>query len=118
MNLAKVRYNGPMTSQRYRGPSGEVYNFKNPMGGKSRPLTVENVEDVRTFDNNDAYDVNWTVLGRIATSTKEPVEALRDMGYRKKQQLAKQFDIRANQSADSLEDELQPHVEELVKEEF
>lgn len=96
------------------GATGEVYRFKNPLGGDPRPIAVDNIEDAKFFDSkSETIRVEWTAIGVVARSTKPPLDALKDLGYRQKQRLAKKFDIRANQKEATLEEELEPYVKEL-----
>lgn len=119
MKIAEVTYVGTMTSNKHRGPSGESYYFRAPRGQEPRPEVIDNVDDALHFDRmGSPYEVEWTGVGKVARSGKKPLKSLKKMGYRQKQALAKEFDIKANQSEDDLEDELRPVVEQLVEEEF
>lgn len=114
MKIADVYYEGSMQSKRFKGPSGELYRMKNPMGGDARPVTVESVPDAKHYDQQgDPFRVEWTALGLIVRSAKPPLDTLKELGYRQKQRLAKQFDIQANQTEEDLEDDLEPYVKEL-----
>lgn len=114
MKIADVTYTGNMRTMRTTGASGEVYRFKNPLGGDPRPINLESIEEAKYFERKgDVYEVEWTVLGLLAKSAKPPVDALTDLGYRQKQKIAKRFDVKANQKEDELEEELKPYVEEL-----
>jgi hypothetical protein len=114
MKVAQVYYEGSMQSKKFKGPSGELYRMKNPMGGDARPVTIEKIADAKHYDQQgDPFKVEWTALGLIARSAKSPLETLKELGYRKKQRLAKQFDIQANQTEEDLEDDLEPYVKEL-----
>ncbi len=119
MKIATVKYEGPMTSKRFRGPSGEVYNLNNPRGGDASPVELDNVRDAEKFEKiGGPYTVEWTSVGKVVRTTEGPLESLKEIGYRQKQKLAKEFGVKANQSESDLEEELQPVVEQIVEEEF
>ena len=114
MKLAEVYYEGPMKSKRFKGPSGELYRMKNPMGGDARPVTIESVADAKHYDQQgDPFKVEWTALGLLVRSAKPPLETLKELGYRKKQKIAKEFGVQASQTEDDLEEDLEPYVKEL-----
>lgn len=84
------------------------------MGGEPVPVSLDSVVDALHFDDQGSpFVVEWTAVGLLVRSAKPPVDALKELGYRQKQKVAKQFDIRANQSEEDLEEELQPYVEQL-----
>lgn len=84
------------------------------MGGDARPVTVESVPDAKHYDQQgEPFRVEWTALGLIVRSAKSPLDRLKELGYRKKQKLAKQFDIQANQTEEDLENDLEPYVKDL-----
>lgn len=122
MKLAEVRYVGPMRSHQRRGPSGEQYKFRNPMGGDARPVAVDSLRDAQALADNDVFDVSWTPQGEVAKrlggSVQTATTALKDISYRKKQKLvtALDADVKGNAPESELEAALEPMVEELVTE--
>lgn len=120
MKIAEVKYVGPMRSHTRRGPSGEEYHFRNPMGGEPHPTDVNSVQDARALEEQDVFDVEWTAqgevarrVGRQASSAKDALSAL---SYRQKQRLtsALNLDVKGNSPEDELEEALEPAVEEML----
>jgi len=82
------------------------------------PEDVESLESAEWLDDQQQFVVEWTIYGRaMRRLTREeydtPAEMLSDWNYRAKQRLAKSFGIKANQSEEELEAELEDEVERL-----
>lgn len=110
MKLADVTYEGPMRSHIYRCRSGNTYTFN-----RGRPVPVYDMDDAKEMA--EGFDVDWTIHGEILRRTDGSLDSMREeiaaFGYRKKQSLAKSLGIKANQSEEELEEQLQEEVEEL-----
>lgn len=121
MNVATVYYTGRQRQHSRRGPSEERYHFaKGALGAPDQPADVDSVKDALYFARHDAFEVDWTAIGRVARMASElegpasDIEAmLTEMGYRQKQQLAKSLGLNAGGSEDELEERLEPEVKRL-----
>lgn len=116
MKLAEVTCDAQSRSTTHRVPGTDnKYRFRSGMS-----TSVENMEDVRYFDEKQSYTVEWTARGqlmsRLAGDHDSVREAVAEFGYDAKQELAKTFGIKANQSDETLEDELTEVAEELKQE--
>lgn len=112
MKYADVTYVGPMKHHRQKTELGNEYRFNH-----DRPESVDSLEDAKMFADSNSFEVEWTVHGYFARHVGDEVgsasELLSDIGYRRKQSLAKKLGIRANQSEEELEEELQEEVDSL-----
>lgn len=110
MKFATVRYNGTIRRKTHRAPSGTHYTF-------GHGVEVDDLGDARFFEEKPNYEVTWTATGtlaeRFADGYDEAKQALKDLGYRTKQDLAKVAGVKANQSEDELEEELEEFAEQL-----
>lgn len=115
MKVAKVRYVGSMRSQHYRLDSGERVRFS-----RTDWLSFDDIEVVREFVEEPAYEVEWTSRGKLLNEFydegREITDALTNLAYRQKQKLAKELGIKANQSEEELKEELEEEVEKLAEE--
>lgn len=111
MKLAEVEYTGRMRNQRHQSVTGKTYVFR------QSTIDVERVEDMREFARKPNFEVSKTAFGEMAElaidESVEVREKLEELGYTAKQELAKHFDIKANQSSEDLEDELSEVAESL-----
>ena len=118
MELAKVTSTSGARVRTHTAPSQEKYTFKH-YTHDTHWVSVDNVEDAVYFDENDSFAVQWTPAGRIARAARGPVSSVKDvlsrLDYREKQKLAKDSGIKANQSEEELEAELQETVEQLAE---
>lgn len=118
MKVAKVRYTEGARVRTFTGPTGQKYTFKHYTEGKHY-ASVEEVEDALFFDDRDSFVVSWTPAGLIARATHGSIESAKEvlssLDYRQKQKLAKDRGIKANQSEEELEEELQKAVEQLAE---
>lgn len=121
MKIADVYYEGHGRRHSRRAPSDERYNFqKGQRGAPDRPAEVHSVKDALYFARNETFRVEWTAAGKVAEVSQE-LEApaneigamLSDMGYRRKQQLAKQLGLSAGGKEDELDERLRPEIEQL-----
>ncbi len=112
MKYADVTYTGPMKHHRHKTETGNWYEFNH-----ERPVPVGSVEDAEMFAGLEPFTVEWTIHGQLARQVGDEVgsvsEALSTFGYRQKQSLAKTLGIKANQSEEDLEEELQEEVDSL-----
>lgn len=112
MKVAEVTYQGPMRTHFYKVQSGKRYKLK-----AHEAKAVDSIQDAEEFDEQDGFEVSWTVNGELMRHTDGTLESARqmlsDFGYRKKQELAKSLGIKANQSEEDLEEALQEEVDSL-----
>lgn len=118
MLVAEVRYVGRQRRHSRRGPSDERYSWQRRTSGvPDKTVEVENVEDALYFDESDVFEVEWSPLGRIAKATESPVTdaqaALKQIGYREKQRIAKAFGLNAGGTESELEERIEPEIETL-----
>lgn len=118
MKVAQARYNGTMVSRFFRGPSGEEYKFRSPER-EGMWLPIESIRDAEALEEQDVYEVDWTVTGEVLHSIEEPVSGvdamLQEMGYRQLQKLAQKLDVKATQTEEDLEQAIKPEVEQLAE---
>lgn len=120
MKVAEVTYSGTMRSHNRVGRDGNIYNFKNPMGGEPRSTPVENIHDALEMEKQDVFDVDWTVQGevlkRVGGQISNTKEALSSLSYRQKQKLISVLglNVRGNSPEEELEEALEPVVEEMI----
>lgn len=111
MKIATVRYEGNVRNKTHRAPSGEMYRFG------YEPPEVSSVSDAEFFEEKPNYVVEWSAVGTLTRKYSDDYEsmkeAIKDLGYRKKQDLAKSLGIQANQSEDDLEEALEGYAEQL-----
>lgn len=112
MKIAEVHYNGRTRNKETTTPHGERYSFA---GGSA---VVESIADARWFEDEFAYDVEWTGRGRIveefADDAADAREAVENIGYQTKRKLVNQFDLETeSQEEDVLEEALEPVAEEV-----
>ena len=112
MKLAEVKCASQSRSTTHRVPSGRKYRFRS-----GERVEVTALEDVRYFAESPAYDVNWTARGMLAAKMAggedSVADAISEFSYRAKQELAKTFGIKANQSEEDLEEQLQEAAKDL-----
>lgn len=121
MKLAEVRYTGTMRSNMRKGTNGNVYKFRNPMGGEPIPEPVYVLRDALDFEQVDELEVDWTVQGelakRVGVKASNAADALKEMSYRQKQKLVSALEpegVKGNAPEEELEEALQPVVEQLT----
>jgi hypothetical protein len=121
MKVANVTYAGTMRSDNRRCPSGEIYRFRNPMGGSPTPISVESLQDAEYFEGNDIFEVEWTAQGEILRQINGPAssakDALMDLSYRQKQKMvsALGLEVKGNAPKEELEEALEPVVAEMAE---
>lgn len=120
MELAKVHMTAnPSSVHTHTAPSRESYTFRHYTGGRKDWVPVGVLEDAAYFDDHESFAVQWTPAGRIARAASGTVDGakslLSKLGYREKQQLAKDHGIKANQSEEDLDEELQEVVEQFAE---
>lgn len=117
MKIAQVVYTGRMASNAYRVPGDGMH--KAQTFAKGRFYSVKSLESAQWYEQKDAFEITWTVRGRVLRRLNNGYESverlLAEMDYRPLQQLAKTFDIRANQSEEELEEALAPEIEQLQR---
>lgn len=121
MKIAKVR----LTASGIRYNTHTVpttrndYKFRKYTGSQVAWTAVDNVEDAAYFDEHQSFAVEWTPVGLLTraydSAASSVHEALSKLGYREKQQLAKERGIKANQSEEKLEAELAEAADELAR---
>ena len=116
MKYAEVTYTGRMRKNTYRPPGKTTPDGMTFTHGV--PKSVESLEVAEWLESKSQFDVEWTARGRVARQLVgdeyDSIEEMwSDWGYRAKQQLAKSFGIKANQSEEDLESELENEVQEL-----
>ncbi|AGM11972.1 hypothetical protein DNAM5_113 [Haloarcula californiae tailed virus 1] len=119
MKVAEVRSEADARMRTYTVPSTRRdYTFRY-FTEKEHWVSVEHVEDAAYFDDAEGFAVRWTPAGLIARAYQgaagSVAEAFSRLDYRDKQELAKERGIKANQSEEELEAELEEAVEELAR---
>jgi hypothetical protein len=119
MKVAKARFTAGARVHTHRVPSTRnSYTFQH-YTGREHWVPVESVEDAAYFDDHESFAVEWTPAGLIARATSGAAgsvkEALKTLDYRDKQKLAKERGIKANQSEEELNAELNEAAEELAQ---
>lgn len=118
MKVAEVRYTGRSRRHSRRGPSDERYRFQRTTSDSTDTTEdVHKVEDALYFERKGVFEVDWTPLGQLVKRTDGPLseveQALTQMGYRQKQQLAQSLGLKASGKEEELEERLKPEVERL-----
>lgn len=119
MKIASVQYVGPRRSLNPRAPSGNRYQFLNTRDGFQNEIPIEELEDVRHFEDQDEFEVEYTPLGKIAEQTEEPIDGvesmLNSMGYNVKRSLAPKLgiELEGNPDESTLDEELAPELSRL-----
>jgi predicted CopG family antitoxin len=79
--------------------------------------SVQSLEDLKYFTSKSQYTVSESARGQLAlklAGDEESVaEAISELAYGAKQQLAKSLGIKANQSSEDLEEALTEAAEEI-----
>lgn len=119
MNVADVRYTGPMRTHYHQGPSGTRYRFVTTTE-ENRPTAVESVADAEHFAGNDVYDVDWTPQGRLLRVAHDPAtdaaEVVSNWSWQLKQQIVSavdEIDAVGNDDKSEVEEALEQHLQEL-----
>lgn len=116
MKYGEATYVGSMRQNAYTMP-GPIHRPRSFTRGT--PQTIESLEAAVWCAEKPFMEFEWTVRGRLVKQlTREyesPEAMLNDYGYRAKQRFAKAFGIKANQSEEELEQELETEVEELQR---
>lgn len=118
MKVASVTYTGRMgRHHRQVKATGNRFTWRRNADGSVSSVTVEDIEDALYFESRNAFDVEWTPLGRLAKSAEGPVDdiqsSLSDMSYRAKQEIAKALGLKASGKEEEIEERIRPEIERL-----